>query len=154
MVVSGCLSIGSVRNSSEISPDEAGRLILIAEKSFFAAGIGLIPIIDGKEAYVLDQNQYVILYIPQGEHTIAGKLATRNQQATNESVMTISSKIGETVCLRFVLHQPSRDVIYATVTQISEEQALQSMQDATRIGAEQALPVVKVDGAHSSGGDI
>ena len=134
----GCGQRGQVQDASQ-----AANLILITEKSFFSAGIGLIPTLDGKETYVLDQNQYVLLHIPQGEHTITGKIATGNQQTTNESTIKISSAIGETVYLYFVLHQPSFAVFYATVTRISEDQALQFMKDATRIGVEQSLPLMQ-----------
>jgi hypothetical protein len=123
---------------SPVPAQEGAKLVVITEKSFWSQGMGFILTIDAIETHVLDQNQYVALYMAPGEHTITGKLAG-GTQTTEESVIQISLVIDETVCLYFNFHQPSLEVAYVTVTPIAEEQARELMQDAMLVGDEQAL---------------
>ena len=130
---------GGIYDFPHVSGKETAGLVIITEKSFRSQGMGFIPVINGVEVCVLDQNQYAVIPVTPGEHAITGKIAARQPQTTEESSIKISQKVGETLYLFFVLQQPSFEMAYVVVTQIPEEQAHQLMKDAIRVGAEQAL---------------
>ena len=119
-----------------VSPETAANLVIIVERAFFADGASFIPAIDGVEAYSLNQNQYVTILVPPGEHTVTSKFGHVHSHITNKSVIKISPKNGETIYLHFIAHQNifTDPGPYVSVTRIPEEQALQLMKEATRVG--------------------
>ena len=132
MLTIGCAYQGPMDSLPPVPSDSAANIVVITG-SAWTQNMAFVPVIDGIETYALVANQHISFQVAPGPHKVIGKLAGGISQITNESVINIEPKVSETVYLYFVLRiLPVR----ATVTQISEAQALEYMKDATQVGVE------------------
>ena len=129
----GCAYHGPLQKLPYVSTADAAELVIIADNSGLVAGQAIIPVIDGREAYSLARNQYVVFNVAPGEHTVLGKMSHAHHQITDRSVLEISAKPKERVYLHFLVNMGIRPDI--TVSRISEWEAKELMEKAERVGS-------------------
>jgi hypothetical protein len=130
----GCAYHGPLQSLPAVSSDDAATLVVITEDSFWTKGYGLIPTIDGIQTYAMDANQYIVLRVAPGNHTVIGNSSHYGAHITDESIVTVSPQAGETIYLYFVLLQNFPAGQRTVLKQITEEEALKLMEKATRVG--------------------
>ena len=131
VLLAGCsVYQGSLKTLPALPPNTSATLVVIAEKSIFSHSMAFVTAIDGVDVYSIARNQYAILPIAPGEHVITGK--SQNVRVTDESVVKINPKAGETVYLYFVFHKLES---YISLTRVTEWEAKELMEKAERVGS-------------------